>query len=138
MQNMGEDTFNMGVKKGGGVGFGLLPKHKKAQEMSTTTIILIILGVIILVVLALGFKIGWGKVLPFLPSNNVQNVVTACGSACATESQYDFCTAPRTLKADDLKAKAGVDAKEATGTCSDFSKAPYTAYKIETCSTISC
>ncbi len=126
---------NMTKKTGGifGGGSGFLPKSKKAQEMSTTTIILIILGVIVLVVLVLGFRIGWDKVLPFLPSNNVQNVVTACGSACATGSQYDFCTAPRTLKADGL---AEADRK---GTCKTFSSdAKYSAYDIEACSSISC
>jgi hypothetical protein len=130
--------FNMNTKDGNSGGSFFLPKNKKGQEMSTTTIILIILGVIVLVVLVLGFRIGWDKVLPFLPSNNVQNVVTACSTACATGSQYDYCTAVRTLKADDLKVKAGVDAKQVLGDCKTFAKDPYTAYGIETCSTISC
>lgn len=130
--------------KGGGYGF--LPKHKKGQEMSTTTIILIILGIIVLVVLVLGFRIGWDKVLPFLPSNNIQNVVTACGSACATGSQYDYCTAQRTLKTDDLigtNGKPMVDTdgkliKQVVGNCDTFSKAPYTKYNIEACPSITC
>ncbi len=126
------------IRGGGSGGGGFLPANKKGQEMSTTTIILIILGVIVLVVLVLGFRIGWDKVLPFLPSNNVQNVVTACSSACATGSQYDFCTAPRTLKADDLKAQAGIDAKQVLGNCDTFSKAPYTSYNIEACSSVTC
>ena len=120
-----------GVKKSGGVGF--LPEHKKAQEMSTTTIILIILGVIVLVVLVLGFRMGWDKVLPFLSSNNVQNVVTACGTACATGSQYDFCTAPRTLKAD------GLAEADKLGSCKKFATdAKYSSYGIEDCSSITC
>ena len=124
------------MKKSGAGGTGvLLPKNKRGQEMSTTTIILIILGVIVLVVLVLGFRIGWDKVLPFLPSNNVQNVVTACSSACATGSEYDFCTAERTLKADGL---AEADRK---GTCYKFatdSDSKYSEFNIETCSTIDC
>lgn len=104
---------------------------KKGQEMSTTTIILIILGVIVLVVLVLGFRIGWSKVLPFLPSNNVQNIVTACSTACATESEYDFCTAPRTLQAD------GLAEANRKGTCQSFStQEKYAAYGIETCSSL--
>lgn len=120
--------FNMDIKKGGGHGF--MPENKKAQEMSTTTIILIILGVIVLVVLVVGFRVGWDKVLPFLPSNNVQNVVTACGTACATGSQYDYCTASRTLKADGLTNSEGKTVKQITGDCENFSKL---TYGIEAC-----
>ena len=122
------------IAKSGGEGTGFfMPQNKKAQEMSTTTIILIILGVIVLVVLVLGFRIGWDKVLPFLPSNNVQNVVTACGTACATGSEYDYCTAPRTLKAD------GLAESYRKGTCSKFAtNGSYAAYNIESCSSFAC
>ena len=84
-----------GLKKGG---FGFLPKHKKAQEMSTNTIILIILGLIVLVILILGFTMGWDKFVPFLSTNNVDNIKTACALACSTDNQYDFCTTPREVK----------------------------------------
>jgi hypothetical protein len=84
------------IKKGGGVGF--LPKNKKAQEMSTNTIILIILGLIVLVILILGFTMGWDKFVPFLSTNNVDNIKTACALACSTDNTYDFCTTPREVK----------------------------------------
>ena len=41
-------------------------KNKKAQEFSTNTIILIILGIVVLVVLIIGFSFGWEKVAPWL------------------------------------------------------------------------
>ncbi len=75
------------------------PKNQKGQGLSTNAIILIILGVVILVVLILGFTIGWEKIAPWLGGgDNVDTVVSACTSACATTSTYNFCTKPRELK----------------------------------------
>jgi len=70
-------------------------KDKKGQEMSTSTIVLIVLAVAVLVILILGFTIGWNKFLPFIKTNNVPDIVTACGTACSTSSQFDYCTTPR-------------------------------------------
>lgn len=114
---------------------GFLSLNTKAQGLSTNAIILIILGIIVLVVLVLGFTIGWGKILPFFPSNNVENIKTMCNTACSTASKYDFCTLTRTLKASDLPS--GV--KEKIETCNFFStNADYLKYGIETCSSVSC
>ena len=60
-------------------------------------LIMLILGIIVLVVLAGGFVIGWNKFLPWLSSNNIETVVTQCQVACATNSQYGFCTQKRTV-----------------------------------------
>ncbi len=120
-------------KKGGGG--GNLFSNIKAQGLSTNAIILIILGIIVLVVLVLGFTIGWNKILPFFPSNNVENIKTTCNTACSTANTYDFCSLSRTLKASDLP-KGG---KEFVGNCSFFStEAAYLKYGIETCSSVSC
>ncbi len=70
--------------------------------MSTNTIILLILGIVVLVVLILGFTTGWDKLAPWLSGNNVDTIVTACEAACTMGSQYDFCTFERDLKASDL------------------------------------
>jgi len=70
-------------------------KNRRGQELSTNTIIIIILAVVVLVVLVVGFTIGWQKILPFVKSNNVQNIKTACDTACSTESTFDFCSTPR-------------------------------------------
>lgn len=75
-------------------------KNKRGQELSTNTIILIILGVIILVVLALGFMLGWDKLKGIINGgdNNVDQISQACVTACTTQSQYDFCSRQREIK----------------------------------------
>jgi hypothetical protein len=116
-----------------------LTMNKKGQELSTNAIIMIVIGVIVLVVLVLGFTIGWNKLLPFVSSNNVQGIVTGCSTACSTNNNYDYCTLPRILKADDLPVENGVKLKEKAGTCNFFSSnADYVKYGIDACSTISC
>ena len=70
-------------------------ENKKGQGMSTTTIVLLVLGLIILVVLILGFTIGWQKFAPWLSSNNIDNIKTACSVACATGGEFDFCSLKR-------------------------------------------
>ena len=75
--------------------------NKKAQGLSTNAIILIVLGVIVLVILAIGFLAGWDKIAPWIkPSNNVQTIVDACSMACSTNSVYDYCSVKRELKID--------------------------------------
>ncbi len=74
------------------------PRNLRGQGLSTNAIILIILGIIVLVVLVLGFTIGWGRLLPFVSSNNIENLQTACSSACATSNDYDYCTLQREVK----------------------------------------
>jgi len=80
--------------------------NKRAQEMSTNTIIFIVLGVIILVVLVLGFSLGWEKVFPFLSSQNIDKVQSVCNTACATNAQNDYCYQERVLKDPDTKTEA--------------------------------
>ncbi|MCX6749428.1 MAG: hypothetical protein NTW17_01635 [Candidatus Pacearchaeota archaeon] len=102
--------------------------NKKGQELSTNAIIMIVIGIIVLVVLILGFTIGWGKLFPFISSNNVENIKTTCSTACATNNMYDYCSLERTLKADDLPGK------KTAGNCTWFAtNADYTKYGIETC-----
>ena len=109
--------------------------NKRGQGLSTSSIILIILGVIVLVILALGFMLGWDKIFPFIPSDNVETIKSSCASACATGNTYGFCTQNRTLKANDLPG--GV--KEVTKTCWFFSTdANYEMYGIADCTTITC
>ena len=109
--------------------------NKKGQGLSTNAIILIILGVIILVVLALGFMIGWNKLLPFLPSDKVETIKSSFASACTTENVYGFCSQERTLKADGLPLDAnGKAQKSVTKNCKFFATtADYTKYGIVDC-----
>ena len=105
-------------------------KNKRGQGLSTNAIILIILGVVVLVVMILGFTMGWGTLFPFFSGNNVEQIKTNCGIACSTENVYDFCTQERTLKADGLPG--GV--KEVKGTCFYFStKNEFVQYGIAKC-----
>jgi len=76
-------------------------ENKKAQGMSITTIILIILGLVVLVVLILGFTMGWSNIKDWIiPSNNVDSIADKCNIACATGSTYDYCTTLRTITID--------------------------------------
>jgi hypothetical protein len=73
--------------------------NKKGQGMSISTIILLILGLVILVVLILGFVIGWNKLAPWIGGkNNLDSIKNACSSACSTASQYEFCAVKRDVK----------------------------------------
>ncbi len=105
---------------------------KKAQGLSITTIILIILGVIVLVMLIVGFTMGWSGIKDWIaPSNNVQQIVSQCEIACATGGKYDFCSELRTLKikGDDIEDTNCY----ALATNSDYAK-----YGIDECKAITC
>jgi len=77
-----------------------LPENRRGQELSTTAIILIILGVLVLVVLIVGFSLGWNRIAPWLSRDNVNQVVDACNNACTTKSVYDFCLRKREVIAE--------------------------------------
>ena len=101
-------------------------KNRKAQGLSTNAMILIILGVVVLVVLILGFTLGWKKLVPWLSTNNVDTIVNACNAACSTNSQYDFCSFERELR--DEKGK------EYKGNCNTFAtEILYKIYGIKEC-----
>jgi len=107
--------------------------NKSAQGMSTSTIVLLILGLIILVVLVLGFTLGWNKLAPWVQSNNLDSIKTACNIACTTNSQYDFCSATRTVN-------DGVNKKFEDNCNGLATNATYTsrAYGIPSCPSITC
>jgi hypothetical protein len=74
---------------------------KKGQGIGTNAIVLIILGLIILVVLAIGFFLGWDKIAPWLRNdNNIDDLAKACQTACSTQSTFDFCTKTMEVKLD--------------------------------------
>jgi len=103
--------------------------NKRGQGMSTNTIILLILGIVVLVVLILGFTMGWNKIAPWISGNNVDTIVSACEASCATNSVYDFCVVGRNLKADDEKLK--------DVTCNYLSN-NQPKYGVGTCSSVAC
>ena len=106
--------------------------NKRGQGLSTNAIVLIILAVIVLILLVVGFTVGWSKFTPFLSGNNVDTVVTQCSIACSTDKGYDYCNFNRTLKADEL------DGGESIGSCEDFSGTGFEIYGIENCPAINC
>ena len=95
--------------------------------MSTSTIVLLILAVVVLVVLILGFTVGWGKIAPWISKSNVDTIVTSCEAACATGGTYDFCSSVRNL-VDDQKNKVSTS-------CVAFANLPeFQKYGIKSCS----
>ena len=108
--------------------------NKGGQGLQISTIILVVLGVAVLVLLALGFIMGWQKILPWISTNNVETVAANCQAACAMNSAYGFCTASRTLKADDLPQVDGETVKEVSNTCNYFATtADFSKYAIASC-----
>lgn len=103
---------------------------KRGQGLSVNAIILIVLGVVVLGVMILGFTMGWSNFSSLISGNNVQSISTACQTACATHSEYDFCTVKRNLKAD-----GGVNLKDVT--C-NYLASEQTIYGIEACNILSC
>lgn len=87
-------------------------ESKKAQNLSITTIILIILGVVVLVVLIIGFTQGWGSVKGFFTGgqSELSLIASQCSIACATNDEVSWCE-ERTMK---------VDGEDVTGTCTYF------------------
>lgn len=104
--------------------------YKRGQGLSTSTIILLILGLIILIILVIGFTSGWKKLAPWIPSNNIQSISSSCSVACSTHDVYSYCSLNRTLKAKDLPGGK----KEVIGNCSFFStNKDYKSFGIKAC-----
>ena len=121
--------MNKNIFKQNNLKFNML--DKRGQGLSTNAIILIILGVIVLLILIVGFTLGWDKIAPFLKTDNIETIKTSCISACATGNTYGFCTQNRTLKAE------GVELKDKT--CFEFAtNTSYESYGIDPCDTITC
>jgi len=109
-----------------------LSKNKKAQGMSTNTIILLILGVIVLVVLILGFTSGWNVFKNIASPTNVENVVDECATSCGLNQKFSFCTAERVLRVNEEKIKMKTS-------CAVLSELPeLKRYDIEPCPGIQC
>ncbi len=104
-------------------------ENKKGQGLSVNAIILIVLGLFVLVILLLGFTVGWSNILPFVSTNNVDKIATACELACSTSSQFDFCKLGRGLNTDDRKFR---------GVTCNYLALNQPTYGIKACQTISC
>lgn len=111
-------------------------ENKRGQGLSTGAIVLIIIGVVVLVILIIGFTLGWKKILPFLSEeDNVDEVVQACQAECVVQSEYGFCQKIMRLKAPNLPGD--VEFKDAT--CQFFSTdLGYANYGVAECPEVTC
>ncbi len=108
----------------------------KAQSMGTNTIILLILGLVVLVILIIGFTSGWDKVFPFIGGGNVDKITSSCSAACVTGSTYDYCSVQRALTAKDQNTGKTISIKT---TCAAFANVQqFQIYGVDKCSTVEC
>lgn len=105
-------------------------ENKRGQGLSTNAIILIILGVAILVILIIGFTIGWSTLVPFLRTDNVDTIVKSCETSCSTQSKFSYCSKVMELQ--------GSENDEVKATCYLLEKVPqFDKYGLGACS-LSC
>lgn len=68
---------------------------RKGQEMSVTTLILIVLGVVLLVLIVLGFSMGWtnlwAKINIFQGGTTLDFAVQACKISALSDASASFC-----------------------------------------------
>ena len=68
---------------------------KRGQGLPITTLILIIIGIVVAVVIIIGFTVGWdaifGKV-PIVTPSTLEAKVKACEIAAENELKIDYCT----------------------------------------------
>jgi hypothetical protein len=97
----------------------MVSKNKRGQDLSIGTLILIVLGIIVLVLLILGFTMGWdnlwGKINIFGGSTTRSDVVNACKLAASSQDTYTFCSKTFEIKEKDVDGKM----KPVTLKCSD-------------------
>lgn len=69
--------------------------NKKGQDLSIGTLILIVLGIIVLVLLILGFSLGWSnlweKINIFKGSSSIGDIANACKIAVTSQDVYSYC-----------------------------------------------
>src|SRR3989338_7784045 len=69
--------------------------NKGGQELSVGTLILIVLGIVLLVLLILGFSLGWSnlweKINIFGSSTSLESVAQKCSLAAISNSLVSYC-----------------------------------------------
>ena len=76
-------------------------KNKRGQGLSVTTLILIVLGIVVLVVVILGFTKGWNFVfgkIDILPGQSLQTAVKSCEISAQQELTVDYCNEFKEVK----------------------------------------
>jgi len=78
--------------------------NKRGQDLSIGTLILIVLGIVVLVLLILGFSMGWEnlweKINIFGGGSSISTVVTACDGAALQNNEYGYCQDFKKVKVD--------------------------------------
>lgn len=67
---------------------------KKGQEMSVSTLVLIVIGIVVLVMLVLGFTMGWQNLwnkINVFQGGSVEDVINGCKIAATAEATYSYC-----------------------------------------------
>lgn len=103
-------------------------RDKRGQELSIGTLVLIVLGIIVLVLLILGFSIGWESLfskIGIFQGNDLASVVTACNLATSSSSQTSYC---------EFK-KAKINGVSQYVNCEDSRVADELESKLEACNT---
>lgn len=72
-----------------------LVQNRKGQDLSIGTLILIVLGIVVLVLLILGFSMGWEnlweKINIFGGGSSISAVATACDLAAQQDNKFAYC-----------------------------------------------
>jgi len=70
-------------------------QNKRGQDLSIGTLILIVLGIVVLVLLILGFSIGWkdlfAKIGILSGGSNLETVVQACNLHASSKAVSSYC-----------------------------------------------
>ena len=78
--------------------------NKRGQDLSIGTLILIVLGIVVLVLLILGFSLGWSnlweKVGIFQGGSGVESVIQSCKIAASTDALFTYCSDFKQIKVD--------------------------------------
>jgi hypothetical protein len=93
--------------------------NKKGQEMSVATLVLIVIGIVVLVMLILGFSMGWqnlwAKVNIFGGGSNVETVIQSCKLAASSSSQFSYCSEFKQVTIDGKKQYINCADERVTG-----------------------
>ena len=68
--------------------------NKKGQEMSVATLVLIVIGIALLVMIILGFTLGWQNLwnkINLFQGGSVEDVISSCKIAATTDAAFSYC-----------------------------------------------
>ena len=123
---------------------------RKAQELSITTLVLIVLGVVILVLLILGFTQGWDWIISkfsILPGQSLETVAQSCNIAAQGGLAIDFCSFKKVkvdgrteyVNCEDSRIEAGlspdIDFSDVRSRCADSASLDYCKNQLNAGST---